>query len=91
MESADCYLGLGLILGALIASLLTYGEVRRRAAVTKIRSYERERAKTRDNMQKAAENRTRGFAELGGALLLLLLGAALLVYAAHLLTTAPGF
>jgi hypothetical protein len=91
MESADCYLGLGLILGALIASVMAYGEFRRRAALNKIRGYERERSKTREMMQKAAENRRKGLGELGGALLLLLLGIALLIYTAHLLSTAPSF
>jgi hypothetical protein len=86
MDSAECYLGLGLILGALIGALLVEGNARRKAAMTKIRALPKEREKAADIVKKAREKRRQGLAELPGAYFLILLGIVLLILAAYLLS-----
>jgi hypothetical protein len=90
MDSPGCYLGLGLILGALITVILLLGESRRRWALGQIRAFGRQEQKAKEIMQQARENRTRGCFALPGALLLILLGIALLIFAIYLMTGSPG-
>jgi hypothetical protein len=90
MESPGCYLGLGLILGALITVTLLLGEARRRWALGQIRALVGQERKAKEIIQEARENRRRGCVALPGALLLILLGIALLVFAIYLMAGPPG-
>lgn len=90
MESAGCYLGLGLILGGLITVILLLGENRRRRALGQIRAFGKQEQTARGILQQARENRNRGCAALPGALLLILLGIALLIFAIYLMTGPSG-
>ena len=90
MESAGCYLGLGLILGAMITVLLLMGDEKRRWALGQIRAFGRQEQKAKQILQEARENRTRGCVALPGALLLILLGIALLIFAIYLMTGPSG-
>jgi hypothetical protein len=90
MESPGCYLGLGLILGALITVTLLLGDTRRRRALGQIRAFARQEQTAREIMRQARENRNRGCAALPGAFLIILLGIALLIVAIYLLTGPSG-
>lgn len=90
MESPGCYLGLGLILGALITVTLLLGEARRRSALGQIRAFAKQEQTAKDIMQKARETRRRGWFALPGAVLLILLGIALLIFAIYLMAGSPG-
>ncbi len=83
MESAQCYLGLGLILGALIGALLAEGAIRHKTAMAKIQALEKEKEKADEIMKKAREKRQQGCSELPGAYLMILLGIIIFVLAVH--------
>jgi hypothetical protein len=91
MESTACYLGLGLILGTLITALLLEGNARRRAAVAKIKALETEKKKAGAKIAEAKEKRRQGMGELPGAYLLILVGIAMLILAAYLLSGGQVF
>ena len=81
MDSAQCYLGLGLILGILIMSLVLAGETRRQRAVGKIRGFEAQRKRAEDTLREAQRRRREGYGELPVAYVLFLIAVAVLVLA----------
>jgi uncharacterized membrane protein len=90
MESPGCYLGLGLILGALITVTLLLGDTQRRRALGQIRAFAKQEKTARAIIQEARLNRNRGCVALPGAFLLILLGIALLILAIYLMTGPSG-
>ncbi len=90
MESTECYLGLGLLLGALIGALLVEGNNRRKAAMGKIKALSKEQEKADDMVKKAKEKRRQGRRELPGAWILILLAIGLLILAAYLMSSGQG-
>jgi Na+/glutamate symporter len=91
MNSPECYLGLGLVLGALIGGLLVQGTSRHKAAMGKIRAMPKELEKANEAAKKAREKQKQGLGELPGAYLLILLAIGLLILAAYLLSAGQGF
>jgi len=85
MESAQCYLGLGLILGIMIAGLYGFGEHQRRTAMQLIHAFPKELAKAKETKQRAIENRRKGQQALPLAFLLMALSLAVLAFALILL------
>ena len=85
MESAQCYLGLGLILGILIAGLYGIGEHQRLAAAKLIHDYSKDMAKAQETQRKAAGNRRKGCNELPFAFFLILVSILVLALAIYIL------
>lgn len=88
MDSAGCYLGLGLFLGALIGAFFAEGNARRRNAMAKINALHAEKAKAGDVIAKAKSRRRQGLDELPGAYLLMVLALIMLLLMAYVLATA---
>jgi len=91
MESAQCYLGLGLLLGAIIGALLALGATRQKAAMSKIQALQKEGEKAEEIMKKARDKRRQGCSELPGAYLMILLGLAIFILAVLLMIGGEGF
>jgi hypothetical protein len=87
----ECYLGLGLMLGALIVGLFMEGNARHKAAMTKIRALATEQQKAGEMVQKAREKRREGLGELPVAYVLIAAGILLLILAAYLLSGGQVF
>jgi len=87
MESAQCYLGLGLILGIIIAGMFGIGEHHRRAAMKLIQDYPKDLAKAREAQKKAADNRRKGQDDLPLAFFFMLVSLLVLVLAVYILKT----
>ena len=81
MDSAQCYLGLGLLLGVLIMSLVLAGEARRQRAMSKIRGFEAQRKRAEDILREARRRRSEGYGELPLAYVLFALAVVVLVMA----------
>ncbi len=91
MDSVECYLGLGLILGALIGGLFAEGFRRQQAAVRKIKGLDKQKERASEMMKEAKDKRRQGLGELPGAYLLIFLAIALLIFAAVLMIGGEAF
>ena len=91
MDSSECTLGLGLILGVLIGALLVGGSAQYKAAMSKVKSVRTERKKYEEALTKARVKRSEGYSDLMAAVLLFLVGIAVLFLAARLLSNGPIF
>jgi len=89
MEPSNCYLGIGLILGAAFAALLATGEVKRRAAEAKIKGYDVQKQKAEAMMEKAKEKRKEGFRERPLAYFLFALALLLAAFACYISRVQP--
>ncbi|RPI53125.1 MAG: hypothetical protein EHM56_07595, partial [Chloroflexi bacterium] len=68
MDTGQCYLGLGLLLGILIGAFFAHGNARRVGARRKIDALKSEQAKAKGIVDKAKERRREGSGEMPGAL-----------------------
>ncbi|MGQ9599788.1 MAG: hypothetical protein ACUVWZ_10260 [Anaerolineae bacterium] len=91
MESPGCNLGLGLILGLLIAGLLVGGGTEFKAALRTIKGFKKEKEKANEEIKKAKEKRNKGYEQLVGAFVLILAGIILFVLTLYLLVERGGF
>ncbi len=90
MDSAECYLGLGLLLGMLIGGFFAYGNARRTNAQRKIDALKTEQAKAKAIMDKAVQRRRDGTGEMPGALLLMIIAIVMAILTVCMLTGADG-
>ena len=90
MESAGCYLCLGLILGVLIGALISEGKTKRKTALGKINALPKEEEKAKGIVKGDREKRRQGMSELPGAYLLMFLGIALLLLTIFLMISSTG-
>ena len=90
MDSAGCYLGLGLLLGTLIGAFFAEGNARRKSAVTKMQALETEKTRTGEMLQKARTRRRQGLDELPGAYLLMVLAIIMLILTVYILAASGG-
>ena len=79
MDTGDCYLGLGLLLGMLIGALFAHGNARRASARQKIDALRSEQAKAKAILDKALQRRREGTGELPGAVALMLLAVVMAI------------
>ncbi len=91
MDSAECNLSLGLILGILISGLLVGGSMQAKTAIGKIKGFKKDKEKAGEEIKKAREKRRKGFDELVGAVLIILAGIILFVLTLYLLMQNQGF
>ena len=85
MDSGECYLGLGVLLGVCIGAFFAYGNARRVNAQRKIDALKTEQAKAKGIMDKAMERRREGTGEMPGALMLMLLAIVMLILTIYML------
>lgn len=90
MDTGQCYLGLGLLLGVLIGALFAYGNARRENARRKIAALKTERAKAKGIVDKAVERRKEGAGEMPGAVFLMVLAVVLLILTIYMLAAGNG-
>lgn len=90
MNSGECYLGLGLLLGILIGALFVYGSMRRENARRKIDALKGEKQKAKAIMDKAVARRREGRREMPEAWLLMFLAIVLVILTIYMLASADG-
>ena len=90
MDSGECFLGLGLLLGILIGAFFAHGNARRVNARRKIDAVVSEQGKAKAIGYKAMERRREGAGELPGALFLMFLAIVMLILIFYMLSAADG-
>ena len=90
MDTGQCYLGLGLLLGMLIGAFFAHGNARRANARRKIDALKSEQAKAKGIVEKAVQRRREGSGEMPGALFLMLLAIVLFILTIYMLAAADG-
>jgi len=90
MDTGQCYLGLGLLLGVLIGALFAHGNARRVNARRKMDALKSERARAKGIVDKAIERRKEGAGEMPGALFLMVLAVVLFILTLYMLAGANG-
>lgn len=81
MDTPQCYVGLGLLLGILIMSLVLAGETKRLRAMSKILGFDAQRKRADEIVREARQRRSEGYGELPLAYFLIVVAVFVLIVA----------
>jgi uncharacterized membrane protein len=90
MDTGECYLGLGMLLGILVGAFFAYGNVRRENARRKIEALKGEKEKAKAIVDKAEARKKEGMREIPGAWFLILLAIVMAILTVYMLASADG-